>query len=665
MNKFLFIFFILFIQSQNLLSQFLPTLPNTSSIVSCFPDTTGYTRVTVGPGKDFTDLQNAIDAVDLGSVIEIDAGVVFNGGYILKNKTVGAGWIILVSSQMNLLSLNETRIDPAASTGDITFPTQQSAMPKIITNNLSGIPCFKTEANAHHYRLTGLEITADTSVTTSYGLINLGDGSVAQNSLSLVPDQLILDRCYIHGHTNSTIMKFGVRLDCSNGAIIDSYISDFHSIGFDAQAISGINGPGPFKIINNYLEGSGENILFGGGAPAIPGLVPSDIEIRQNYFYKPWSWKVGHPSYAGKHWTIKNLFELKTGMRVLLDGNILENSWADLPTGQSGYAVLLTISTEGGAAPQAEVSDVTISNNIFRHVGAGITFSGTQSGQGNRSKRIHIYNNIFEDINGPLYGDQNTAGPNDGTFLKIGEPQDVIVDHNTILQTGPITWAFDTTNNISFTNNIFNSYVSSGGYQGIYGPGVSQGNNSIAKYFPDMNDANQTLHKNVFIGGNSVWYSNFNTLSVNYFPLDSSLVGFTDITNAGTDYHNYALLNSSFYYLDASNSTDIGVNIPLLDSSFNYSRSCPPIINLVDMSVIASDAIRVFPNPSDKLLTIKLNENIELRYLLNDINEKTIYSGISKTDEIKLATVHFSNGIYFLHLTSANFRIVKKIVINH
>ena len=45
------------------------------------------------------------------------------------------------------------------------------------------------------------------------------------------------------------------------------------------------------KIINNYFEGTGENILFGGADPRIDGLVPSDIEIRRNHFTKPTSWK--------------------------------------------------------------------------------------------------------------------------------------------------------------------------------------------------------------------------------------------------------------------------------------------------------------------------------------------------------------------------------------
>ncbi|MBP6681518.1 MAG: hypothetical protein KA166_10010, partial [Saprospiraceae bacterium] len=411
--------------SLKLIGQELPAYPNTQDVITCFPDTTGYNRITVGPvGRDYNDLQEAIDAAPLGSVLILDAGAIFNGGFVLPDKGDGEAWIILISSRMDLLPGELSRISPSTPTADQYFPDQSSAMPKIITDNLSGIPCFKTQAYAHHYRLVGLEITADNAVINSYGLVNLGDASSAQSSLELVPHHFVIDRCYIHGHTDAIVMKYGVRLDCANAAIIESYISDFHSIGFDAQAISGINGPGPFKILNNYLEASGENILFGGGAAAIAGLVPSDIEIRHNYFYKPWSWKVGHPDYAGKHWTIKNLFELKTGRRVWLDGNVLENCWADLPVGQSGYAILLTVRIESGGSPQADVSDVVISNNIVRHVGAGITLSGSDVNQGNRSSRILISNNLFDDISGPAYGDLNTAGPNDGTFIKIGEPID-------------------------------------------------------------------------------------------------------------------------------------------------------------------------------------------------------------------------------------------------
>ena len=49
-------------------------------------------------------------------------------------------------------------------------------------------------------------------------------------------------------------------------------------------------------------RGPAENILFGGADSAVDNVVPSDIEIRRNHLYKPLSWRVGDPSYAGTHW---------------------------------------------------------------------------------------------------------------------------------------------------------------------------------------------------------------------------------------------------------------------------------------------------------------------------------------------------------------------------
>ena len=70
-------------------------------------------------------------------------------------------------------------------------------------------------------------------------------------------------------------------MNSARTAVVDSYLSNLHEVGADSQAIAGWNGPGPFKIVNNYLEGAGENVMFGGADPRIPNLVPSDIEIRK------------------------------------------------------------------------------------------------------------------------------------------------------------------------------------------------------------------------------------------------------------------------------------------------------------------------------------------------------------------------------------------------
>ena len=37
-----------------------------------------------------------------------------------------------------------------------------------------------------------------------------------------------------------------------------------HMVGADTQAVISYHTPGPIKIVNNYLQAAGENILLGG-----------------------------------------------------------------------------------------------------------------------------------------------------------------------------------------------------------------------------------------------------------------------------------------------------------------------------------------------------------------------------------------------------------------
>ena len=78
-------------------------------------------------------------------------------------------------------------------------------------------------------------------------------------------------------------VKRGIALNSAATTITGSYISDIKAVGQDSQAIAGWNGPGPYTITNNYLEAAGENLMFGGADPAVPGLVPADITIKGNH----------------------------------------------------------------------------------------------------------------------------------------------------------------------------------------------------------------------------------------------------------------------------------------------------------------------------------------------------------------------------------------------
>ncbi|HET9528885.1 MAG TPA: hypothetical protein VFQ92_00925, partial [Blastocatellia bacterium] len=220
-----------------------PELPRVLLDTTYVPPT-GMT-ITVQSGGN---LQAALDSARLGDIILLQAGARFTGNFTLPNKS-GSGWItIRTSAPDSALPRAGTRVTPAYA----------SVMPKIITPNSSD--ALKTASGAHHYRFIGIEFGIASSVTSNSGIIQLGSGN--QTSLSSVPHNIIFDRCYIHGN-RSYYARRGIALNSARTAIIDSYISDIHGYGTDTQAICGWNGPGPFKIVNNYLEAAGENIMFG------------------------------------------------------------------------------------------------------------------------------------------------------------------------------------------------------------------------------------------------------------------------------------------------------------------------------------------------------------------------------------------------------------------
>lgn len=224
--------------------------------------------------------QTALDAVEQGDVIQIEAGANLIGNFILPNKTGDkADWITVRSSAADeQLPPSGTRVTPAYS----------NALPKLVSPNAE--PVLRTEPGAHHFRFIAIEMTIASDVMLNFGIVRLGEGS--ETDEAMLPHDILIDRCYIHGHRVADVSR-AIALNSANTDILDSYISDIHGIGFDTQAICGWNGPGPFKIINNYLKASGENILFGGADPKIANLVPADIEFRKNDCSKPLSWKEG------------------------------------------------------------------------------------------------------------------------------------------------------------------------------------------------------------------------------------------------------------------------------------------------------------------------------------------------------------------------------------
>jgi hypothetical protein len=221
-------------------------------------------------------LQTALDAAKPGDVIMLAAGATFTGNFTLPAK-IGTGVITLRSSAPD---------SALPGPGVRMTPAYAALLPKIVSTN--SLAALRTLAGAHHWRLQFLEFPW---TLLGYGeMLRIGEGGAPQISLAQVPYEIEVDRVYVHGSPLYG-QKRGIALNGRSITIRNSYISEIKAVGFDAQAIGGWNGPGPFTIENNYLEGAGENFLLGGSDPAIPGLVTEYLVFRYNYVTKPLSWR--------------------------------------------------------------------------------------------------------------------------------------------------------------------------------------------------------------------------------------------------------------------------------------------------------------------------------------------------------------------------------------
>ena len=222
------------------------------------------------------NLQAALDAAQPGDTILLAAGATYVGNFRLPVHGGTAYVTIRTGGNESLLPGPGVRITPAHA----------PHLAKLRSPNTS--PALATRAGAAYWRVMLVELMPNRD--GYYDIVTLGDGSSAQNSLSLVPHHLVLDRVYIHGDALDG-QKRGIGLNSGDTTIVNSHISDIKAVGQDSQAIAGANGPGPYRIENNYLEAAGNVFILGGDDPKIAGLVPSDLLFRGNTVTRPLAWR--------------------------------------------------------------------------------------------------------------------------------------------------------------------------------------------------------------------------------------------------------------------------------------------------------------------------------------------------------------------------------------
>lgn len=473
------------------------------------------------------NLQHALELARGGDVILLQPGAVYRGPFVLPAKGNAQAIVIRTAASEGL---GDGQLPPP---GNRVTPRHRGALAVL---EAAHDYVVTAEPGAGRYRLVGLEIRPAPR-TFTFNVVELGNGN--ERSLQELPHDIRIERSYVHGDPVRGSRR-GVALNGRAMAVVDSYFTDFKEDGADTQAICGWNGPGPFEIINNRLEGAGENIMFGGADPAIPDMVPSDIRIRRNHITKPLEWR--RPS-RGSDWAVKNLLELKNARRVLIEGNVIEHNWSDA---QNGFAVLFTVRNQDGGAPWAVIEDVTFTNNIVRAVTSGINLLGRDDNHpSGMAQRIRIANNLFAGIGDPPFGE----GDGDGRFLQmLEESSDVIVEQNTILQTGHITLLEGRGHRrFVFRNNIVrhNEF-------GIFGSGHAPGLDTIGRYLPGA-----LIVGNLFIGGDGSRYP-----ANNHFVRSVEDVGFVNPA-AG----NFSLQPASAARRRGTDGRDIGADLAIIEAA--------------------------------------------------------------------------------------------------
>ncbi|MBX4189033.1 hypothetical protein KW785_00370 [Candidatus Parcubacteria bacterium] len=463
------------------------------------------------------NLQAALDTAQPGDTIVLQAGATYTGNFVLRNKSnPNNQWIVIKSN--GALPPEGRRVKP----------TDASQLAKIQTGqNYSWT--LDTEAGANYYRLIGLEVTVAPTLTDVNQILSFGtaEGTI-QNTLASVPHHLILDRSYVHGLDTLQNRKC-IGLHSAWSAVVESYISKCENDGFDVQAITMGNGPGPYKINNNYLEASAENIAIGGFTPHITGLIPSDVEIRGNHIFKPLSWRASDPSYDGIHRSIKNLVEFKSGVRVLIEGNVLENSWQQ---DQAGWGFALWSANSG--CSWCTTSDITIRNNMLKNVNSLYSLSARYDTSTIPMKNLYIANNL--DVG------QRADNP-PWRYLTVNGFANLTFIHNTGFSTD--TWSII---DPSAPNLVIQDNVGGDALYTIFGSGAN-GTATLNAASPSW-----LFDHNTIVCDPNKYCAAWTLPPNNMYPENKAAIGFV----SSTDFH---LSSNSPYKGKASDGSDPGADI--------------------------------------------------------------------------------------------------------
>src|SRR6202171_735503 len=223
------------------------------------------------------DLQAAINASNCGDDIVLQAGATFAGNFTLRYKGACSGtiadYITIRTSNLSGIPLAGTRITPSNA----------AAMVKLLAS--SSAPALEAEANAHHYKMIGIEITNVGGSVITPELVLLGSRSSGGGlPFAQHPHHITFDRCWIHEATNDTTTPSsvvttairGFNLDATDITITESRIAGFRAYQPVSQGVEASNAilfpSSALRVVvnNTYLEAWFCPVFFGGSGGSTP-----------------------------------------------------------------------------------------------------------------------------------------------------------------------------------------------------------------------------------------------------------------------------------------------------------------------------------------------------------------------------------------------------------
>jgi hypothetical protein len=416
--------------------------------------------IKVKPGDD---LQAALDQLvsdAKGGTILMQPGKYW-ANLRLREQAPGTPRIVLTSDTVNVPAPG-VRITPEFATGLAHIYALDPLYPAIEVEDRArcyGFICMAVGPQAH-----------------DRDLISLGDGRSGLRTPEQLAHDFIFDRFYAYGDPVRGQHR-GIRANGRDIQILNSYLKDFHEYGRDSQAVAGWNGTANVLMENSYFEASAENVIFGGADPAREDMSPMDIIMRGCHLSKPMLWITGRDQ---MQWapSVKCLFETKDAKRVLLEGNLIENNFAQ--SWGSGIAITIKSANQEGTAPWSATTDFTMRYNVIRRAGSFINFiARNDAGKPSAAmKNVKVHDNLFYDRGGDFTGDGSA-------YSLFESPEGVEIDHNTVLDNAGTFLRIGVNDSrllpskgLKFTNNIQNH-----GDYGIHAPDAPVGKAVLDLYY--------------------------------------------------------------------------------------------------------------------------------------------------------------------------------------